>query len=208
MFDQVELDREFFAALGRVDAKIAGAVRDDGCGRCGGRLHRGDYARKPRGALIAAAGEALVVRFSFCCGREGCRRRTTPPSLRFLGRRVYLEAAVLVASVIAAIRGAGRGTGREVGVPPRTLGRWLGWWRGAFLKTVEFVTLAAALGLGTTAAREAMPAALWAASPGSAAGRDRRLDRAAARSADHERGGSIVGSEGRPVTARLAQKMA
>ncbi|MBK6519744.1 MAG: hypothetical protein IPG04_37820 [Polyangiaceae bacterium] len=36
MFDQVELDREFFAALGRVDAKIAGAVRDDGCGRCGG----------------------------------------------------------------------------------------------------------------------------------------------------------------------------
>lgn len=169
MFDQVELDREFFAALGRVDAKIAGAVRDDGCGRCGGRLHRGDYARKPRGALIAAAGEALVVRFSFCCGREGCRRRTTPPSLRFLGRRVYLEAAVLVASVIAAIRGAGRGTGREVGVPPRTLGRWLGWWRGAFLKTVEFVTLAAALGLGTTAAREAMPAALWAASPGSAA---------------------------------------
>jgi hypothetical protein len=43
MFDQVELDRELFAALGRVDAEIAWAVRDDGCGWCGGRLHRGDY---------------------------------------------------------------------------------------------------------------------------------------------------------------------
>ena len=26
-----------------------------------------------------------MVRFSLCCGREGCRRRATPPSLRFLG---------------------------------------------------------------------------------------------------------------------------
>ncbi|MBK8939498.1 MAG: hypothetical protein IPM79_18210 [Polyangiaceae bacterium] len=66
----------------------------------------------------------------------------------------------------------------------------------AFLKTVEFVTLAAALGLGTTAARKPMPAALWAASR-----RGRRRTETvgwiarAARSADHERGGSIVGSE-------------
>jgi len=169
MFDQVELDREFFAALARADAEIAAAVGGDGCGRCGGRLHRGDYPRKPRGALIAAAGEALVVRFSFCCGREGCRRRTTPPSLRFLGRRVYLEAVVLVASVIAAIRGGGRETGRDVGVPPRTLDRWLGWWRGSFLQTVEFITLAAALALGTASAHVSMPASLWRASPRSTA---------------------------------------
>ncbi len=165
MFDQDGLDREFFAALVRADSEIAAVVGGAGCGRCGGRLHRGDYPRKPRGALIAGAGEAFVVRLSFCCGREGCRRRTTPPSLRFLGRRVYLEAAVVVASVIAVMRGAGRGTAVQVGVPPRTLGRWLGWWQGAFLRTVEFVTLAAALGLGTRAAREAMPAPLWCASP-------------------------------------------
>lgn len=165
MFDQVELDREFFAALERADAEIAAVVGGDGCGRCGGRLHRGDYPRKPRGALIAAAGEAFVVRLSFCCGREGCRRRTTPPSLRFLGRRVYLEAVVLVASVIAVMRGIGCATGREVGVPARTLARWLAWWRGSFLQTVEFITLAAALALGTAAAHAAMPASLWRASP-------------------------------------------
>jgi hypothetical protein len=27
-------------------------------------------------------------RFSFCCAVGGCRKRTTPPSLRFLGRKV------------------------------------------------------------------------------------------------------------------------
>lgn len=169
MFDQVELDREFFAALLRADAEIAAAVGGDGCGWCGGRLHRGNYPRKPRGGAFATAGEAVVVRFSFCCGREGCRRRTTPPSLRFLGRRVYLEAVVLVASVAAALLGAGRGTERAAGVPSRTLGRWLGWWRGSFLATTEFVTLAAALALGTAAARTAMPASLWQASPSSTA---------------------------------------
>jgi len=123
MFDQVELEGEFFAALRDADAQIAAAVGEQGCGRCGGRLHRGDYPRKPRGALVAAAAEEHVVRFSFCCGRDGCRRRTTPPSLRFMGRRVYIEAVVLIASVVAAIGGVGRGTARQVGVPARTLAR-------------------------------------------------------------------------------------
>jgi hypothetical protein len=33
---------------------------------------------------------------SLCCGREGCRRRTLPPSCLFLGRKVYWGAIVLV----------------------------------------------------------------------------------------------------------------
>jgi hypothetical protein len=85
--------------------------------------------------------------------------------LRFLGRRVYLEAVVLVASVIAATRGCGRDTGRVVGVGPRTLGRWVAWWRGSFLETLVFVTLAGALAMGTSRARGCMPVSLWAASP-------------------------------------------
>lgn len=165
MFDQGELDREFFAALTLADAEIAAAVGGHGCRRCGGRLHRGDYPRKPRGALVAAAGEEHVVRFSFCCGREGCRRRTTPPSLRFMGRRVYLEAVVLIASVVAALDGASRATARGVGAPARTLARWLGWWRGSFLATAELVSLAAVLALATTDARSTMPTPLWRGSP-------------------------------------------
>ena len=75
-----------------------GQVAAGRCLVCGGPLHRSDYARKPRGALMAAAGEEFVTRFSLCCGRDGCRKRATPPSLRFLGRRAYLGAVVIMAT--------------------------------------------------------------------------------------------------------------
>jgi hypothetical protein len=140
--------------------------------------------------------------------REGCRRRTTPPSLRFLGRRVYLEAVVLVASVVAAISGAGRGTARATGVPPRTLGRWLGWWRGSFLATAELVALAAALTTrhGGGADDDARVAVAGVAVL--RRGGDGRVARAATRAVDDDRHDPVVDSEGRPVTRRLAQRMA
>ncbi|MGA8364867.1 MAG: hypothetical protein WB709_10150, partial [Solirubrobacteraceae bacterium] len=124
---------------------MAQQVAEKRCPRCEGPLHWGNYRRKPRGALIALAGETSVVRFSLCCGREGCRKRATPPSVRFLGRRVYLGAVVIVASIVAlAVQGA-RELRRQTGVPSRTLGRWLGWWRGPFLGTEVFVTICARL---------------------------------------------------------------
>ena len=108
MVDEIEFGREFFTLLEHLDEEMARGVAARGCPRCEGPLHRGDYGRKPRGALIAPAGEAFVVRFSLCCGREGCRKRATPPSVRFLGRRVYLGAVVIVASIVAlALRSAG-----------------------------------------------------------------------------------------------------
>ena len=42
------------------------------------------------------AAEAFSRRFSLCCGRDGCRHRATPPSVRFLGGRVYVGAVVIV----------------------------------------------------------------------------------------------------------------
>ena len=101
MFNDIGLQREFFEALAQIDEKIVDQIAAGRCPVCGGPLHRSDFARKPRGALMAAAGEAFVTRFSLCCGRDGCRKRATPPSLRFLGRRVYLGAVVILASVIA-----------------------------------------------------------------------------------------------------------
>ncbi len=73
------------------------------------RCTRATTAAKPRGAEIAGAGEAFKLRHSLCCGRRGCRRRALPPSLRFLGRRVYLEAVVLIATAITLVmRGSSR----------------------------------------------------------------------------------------------------
>jgi hypothetical protein len=110
---------------------------------CAGPLHQGNYHRKPRGALIATAGEALTRRHSLCCGRRGCRKRTLPPSLRFLGRRVYLEVVVVLASVIAQIVATAREAVAASGVPVRTLRRWGVWWREVFPRLPTWAELRA-----------------------------------------------------------------
>jgi hypothetical protein len=121
---------EFFRSLAEIDEDLAQRVATAGCPTCGGPLHRGDYARKPRGGWLATADAA--VRFSLCCGRRGCRRRALPPSVRFLGRRVYWEAVVLLASARAIVMGVVQQAERVTGVPRRTLRRWLTWWEGEF----------------------------------------------------------------------------
>ena len=60
-------------------------------------MHRAFYPRKPRGLFEAEWAESR--RHSFCCGREGCRKRHTPSSVRFLGRRVYVGVVVVVAAL-------------------------------------------------------------------------------------------------------------
>jgi hypothetical protein len=145
MVDQFKLEREFFVMLEQLDEAIAQQVAAEGCPRCGGPLHRGDYERKPRGALIAPCGEAFVWRVSLCCGREGCRKRATPPSMRFLGRRVYLGAVVIVASMVAQARATLGALRQATGVPTRTVRRWLGWWQGPFLTTEVFLAVRARL---------------------------------------------------------------
>src|SRR5271156_1279315 len=128
MVDEVDLGREFFAVLEQIDEGTVRHVAAAGCLKCDGPLHRSDYDRKPRGALIAPAGEGFVVRFSLCCGREGCRKRATPPSLRFLGRRVYLGVVVIVASLVAVALG-GAGESRRLGrVPASIVGQLAGTW--------------------------------------------------------------------------------
>jgi hypothetical protein len=144
MFGELELGREFFVALERADEEIGRRKAAEGCPACGGRLHRGDYDRKPRGGLWAA-GEEFMRRISFCCASEGCRKRLTPESLRFFARRVYLGVVVIVASLTAQAIGTAWEIRRRTGVPARTARRWLLWWRGAFLDTAVFVALRARL---------------------------------------------------------------
>ena len=132
MLHDLRLGVEFFAWLADMDGKLALWVAAGGCQHCGGPLHQGNYARKPRGAKLAMAAEAFGLRHSLCCGRRGCRRRALPPSLRFLGRRVYVEAVVLVASIVALLLGAVVSAGKVTDVPPRTLKRWVIWWQEVF----------------------------------------------------------------------------
>lgn len=135
MYRAVLQDASFHALLLRLDADLASESRSRGC-TCGGVLHQANYVRKPRGGPKGLAPEH-DVRFSFCCAEDGCRRRTAPPSLRFLGRKVYFGAVVVL---VAALRhGATSERVRElrrfVGVSRRTLERWRRWWRTAFAES-------------------------------------------------------------------------
>lgn len=133
MSHEMEFDVKLLAALGEVDAEWAERIHEAGCAHCHGRLDRADYPRKPRGELGEAAGE-YERRCSFCCRVDGCRKRATPPSLRFFGRKVYVAVWVIVASARArSIRLTGPGSPRQVqGVPTRTVRRWLEWWQTVF----------------------------------------------------------------------------
>lgn len=132
MLPDLRLEEEFFEVLMAWDAELTRQVAAARCPHCGGPLHQANYLRKPRGGAMAEVGEALRLRHSLCCGREGCRRRSLPPSLRFLGRRVYLEVVVLLASVVALLESTVRAARARTGVPGRTLRRWGDWWREDF----------------------------------------------------------------------------
>ena len=129
---------KIFRWLVEIDEEACRRVAAAGCPWCCGPLHRSDYPRKPRGGLLAALGEAFTRRLSLCCGWEGCRRRATPPSVRFLGRRVYLGAAVILASIAAHALATAREVKRATGIPARTVSRWRRWWRTRFPKSRLF----------------------------------------------------------------------
>lgn len=125
-------DSSLYQFLLTIDQGFAEEARADGC-LCGGRLHRADYDRKPRGGP-SDLGLEYGKRLSFCCALEGCRSRKTPPSVRFLGRRVYLGAVVLLVSAMqGGITDQRAARLREsLGVSRRTLWRWRSWWRQTF----------------------------------------------------------------------------
>ncbi len=120
-------EKDFFRGLVETDEQLAAAEQARGC-QCGGRLDRADYPRKTRG-VPAEWDHLFEQRLSFCCAREGCRRRCTPPSVRFFGRRAYAGAVILLVS-------AGWVSARPAHVPTRTANRWHRFFVGRFRQTV------------------------------------------------------------------------
>lgn len=141
MLHDLELPESYFSILFMIDQQLADAVQAGGCADCGGPLHQGHYQRKPRGGRLAKAGEQSTLRLSLCCGRRGCRHRSTPPSVRFLGRRVYLEATILLACTFALTTLVASAIKRATAVPVRTVRRWLTWWQTVFPRSAVFAQL-------------------------------------------------------------------
>ncbi len=133
MYQALLADAKFHEQLLVFDRDLAAAARAARCQLCGGALHSGAYARKPRG-VPAGVSEAYRQRFSFCCAVDGCRKRATPPSLRFLGRHVYLATVVTLMSALMLGITPSRLARLSVipGLDRRTLARWRVWWRSTF----------------------------------------------------------------------------
>ena len=87
-------DIRFYGLLLKFDQNLAAKVRDGRCPACGAALHSAPYLRKPHGGP-PGLGEEHRKRLSLCCAADGCRQRATPPSLRFLGPKVYWGAWVI-----------------------------------------------------------------------------------------------------------------
>ncbi len=135
MYHDLPKTARFWSFLSAVDQDLAEKTRKKAC-PCGGRLHSANYLRKPRGTLVQIT-EQECARFSFCCDRDGCRKRVTPPSVRFLGRKVYLGAIVILISAMR--QGPSPRRVRELstrfGADESTITRWQTFWREHFPQT-------------------------------------------------------------------------
>lgn len=135
MYQNLLSDASLYTLLLRLDQELAAEARKRGCS-CSGRLHSARYKRKPRGVPEELEG-AYSSRHSFCCAKEGCRKRTTPPSFRFLGQKVFVGAVVVLVTALrhgaTPVRMAKL---RElVGVSRRTVERWREWWQRDFVRS-------------------------------------------------------------------------
>lgn len=132
MYSDLLADATFHELLLGFDRDLAGSAREAGCS-CGGVVHSAPYQRKPRGRGCQL-GPEHDQRFSFCCAIDGCRTRATPPSLRFLGRKVYLATTVVVISIMChgMTEPRFRRLTASIKVDRRTVLRWRTWWREAF----------------------------------------------------------------------------
>ena len=119
----------FFELLYKIDRDQAEKHHGSGCPHCGGKLDIANYNRKPRGLL--ADTKSFNLKFSLCCRTDGCRRRVTLKSIRFMGRHSYVSLSFLLISALNTSRSSQR-LCRLFGIDPRTLKRWKLWWRQQF----------------------------------------------------------------------------
>lgn len=136
MYDHLIRDARFFRALLKFDEDLAEKAGQERCRRCGGRLDRSPYPRKPRGCPDEVR-ENFQWRHSFCCATLDCRTRMTPPSVRYQGRRFYVGGLLLLVPIMVGEITPKRAAEMKqlVGVSTRTLHRWREWWQEIFVQT-------------------------------------------------------------------------
>jgi hypothetical protein len=136
LYPTLARDARFYGLQLKIDRSLLAEAREGVCAICGEVLHSADFARKPRGGP-SGMGEDADTRYSLCCANRDCRKRHTPPSVRFLGRKVYLGATTVLVSAMrhGATPARMRKLREHLGVSRRTVERWRWWWREAFAES-------------------------------------------------------------------------
>lgn len=134
MLSELLKNKRLFYQLYNIDKETAQRYRQWPCPHCGDPLYFANYYRKPRGEPEGIP-EEYFIKFSLCCGTQGCRQRLSPPSTRFLGRKVYWSPVIL--SIITDCQNHFKGKTladltRHTGISRHTLKRWLGFFRNTF----------------------------------------------------------------------------
>lgn len=130
-YPELFFQASFWLMLYAIDQKIAKKFQSKPCQRCGSNLHKNNFPRKPRGIPLEFEVH-FSSRFSFSCGR--CDKRATPPSARFLGRKVYISLfVVLIPYLVLTNLNTANFFSKLINLPPNTfspvtLKRWLRWW--------------------------------------------------------------------------------
>lgn len=122
--------------LNSIDQEFAVKAQKKGCLYCGNKLHQANYPRSPVG-ILPDFRKYYDQRLSFCC--DICRKRTTPESVRFFGRRWYPGSLLILISVLMLGINERRllQVKRHFGivVSESTWKRWRRWWRESFITT-------------------------------------------------------------------------
>jgi hypothetical protein len=131
------LNSNFHFFLDSLDQDLAKQTQQKGCPECGHKLHYANYPRSPVG-VSAQFRNHYNERLSFCC--DTCRKRLTPASVKFFGRRWY--PAPLFIFISALMRKITEYSLTQVKrhfgiiVSESTWKRWQRWWRDSFIETL------------------------------------------------------------------------
>ena len=150
----------FHDFLSQLDSGLAQKCQEQGCQHCSGLLHQADYPRSPFGLPLKHR-EHYLSRLSFCC--KTCRKRITPPSVRFFGRRWFPAPVFMLICLLRSGVSERRLTQIKrhfrISVSISTWHRWRRWWRERFELT-QFWQASKGLVTSTLNEHKAMPRAL------------------------------------------------
>lgn len=136
MSHSFSFNSSFHSFLLTIDQEFIAKSKENGCPHCGGKLHQANYPRSPFG-VTASQRHYYELRLSLCC--SNCRKRLTPPSVRFFGRRWFSAPCFILISLLTQrinerrIQQIKRQLGFQVSLT--TWKRWRRWWREQFVRT-------------------------------------------------------------------------